>query len=162
MKDSNNNDMMLTVMPIEKKTDHGRRYHVYIEIRYERGNLSISGEEGPLRSGNSVGCGGQICQRLMGDKLGEDYQLVNQWTQEMYRKLLDIWDKWHLNDLHAGCEHQRSMGWEEDGYGMHPSEPCPICGYKYGTAWHKISVPEDVIEWLFSLPPAARPHPWHI
>lgn len=31
-------------------------------------------------------------------------------------------------------------------------KPCPICGYKYGTAWHKKDVPQDIIDWLFNLP----------
>lgn len=31
-------------------------------------------------------------------------------------------------------------------------KPCPICGYKYGTQWKTEKVPEDVIQWLFSLP----------
>lgn len=31
-------------------------------------------------------------------------------------------------------------------------KPCPVCGYKYGTSWLKENVPDDVIEWLFSLP----------
>lgn len=30
--------------------------------------------------------------------------------------------------------------------------PCPVCGYKYGTEWKKEEVPEDIIDWLFSLP----------
>ena len=25
-----------------------------------------------------------------------------------------IWKRWHLNDLRAGCEHQRAMGWGKD------------------------------------------------
>lgn len=34
--------------------------------------------------------------------------------------------------------------------------PCPICGYKYGTAWLKEDVPEDVIAWFDSLPEATN------
>ena len=30
--------------------------------------------------------------------------------------------------------------------------PCPVCGYKYGSAWQTEEVPKDVIEWLFDLP----------
>jgi hypothetical protein len=30
--------------------------------------------------------------------------------------------------------------------------PCPICGYKYGSAWLKEEVPAEVIDWLFALP----------
>lgn len=32
------------------------------------------------------------------------------------------------------------------------TKPCPVCGYKYGTAWLKEEVPEDIIKWLENLP----------
>lgn len=32
------------------------------------------------------------------------------------------------------------------------SKPCPVCGYKYGSAWIKEEVPKDIIDWLFNLP----------
>lgn len=31
-------------------------------------------------------------------------------------------------------------------------KPCPVCGYRYGTKWLTEEVPQDVIDWLFSLP----------
>ncbi len=34
------------------------------------------------------------------------------------------------------------------------SKPCPVCGYKYGSAWLKREVPEEVLEWLANLPDA--------
>ena len=32
------------------------------------------------------------------------------------------------------------------------SHPCPTCGYKYGSAWLKRDVPQDVLDFLRSLP----------
>ena len=32
------------------------------------------------------------------------------------------------------------------------TKPCPVCGYKYGTAWLKEEVPENIIKWLEDLP----------
>lgn len=29
------------------------------------------------------------------------------WNRAKAKKLLKIWDEWHLNDMQAGCEHQR-------------------------------------------------------
>jgi len=49
------------------------------------------------------------------------------------QKLKDLWTRWHLNDMRAGCEHQRALGWTS--YAEHPAEPCPECGYKFGSAW---------------------------
>ena len=153
--------MKLTVMPIKKKTWGGRTYYVHIQIESLGGRLTLHGVEGALASGNCLGgsCG-QIDMHLRHEKLGEDYELVPPWTEEMFRKLLDLWGKWHLNDLHAGCEHQRALGWEKDGYDKHPAEPCPVCGYKYGTGWHTVPVPDDVTTWLFALPKAAKPCKW--
>lgn len=53
-----------------------------------------------------------------------------------------------------GFEKTKMLGWLRPD--EHPDgilcRPCPVCGYKYGTAWLTEKVPEDVIEWLFSLP----------
>lgn len=37
---------------------------------------------------------------------------------------------------------------------------CPVCGYKYGTAWLKEDVPQDVIEWLKNLPETTEHPAW--
>lgn len=58
----------------------------------------------------------------------------------------------------------KTKGWcrEEE----HPDgllcKACPVCGYKYGTAWKKEEVPSDVIEWLYNLKggPAIIPSCW--
>ena len=39
-------------------------------------------------------------------------------------------------------------------------KPCPVCGYKYGTSWLKEEVPQDVIDWLFSLPETTVTPAW--
>jgi len=39
-------------------------------------------------------------------------------------------------------------------------KPCPVCGYKYGTAWQREEVPQDVLDWLFALPDAERTPAW--
>ena len=68
------------------------------------------------------------------------------WPRKRILKLLSIWERWHLNDMQAGCEHQRTLGWTS--YDEHPSEPCPTCGYKYGSAWLYESLPQDVIDFI--------------
>ncbi len=77
------------------------------------------------------------------------------WDADRVRRMLDTWDRWHLNHLRAGCEHQRALGWAS--YDEHPSEPCPVCGYKYGTAWLREDLPPDVAEeigagWIKEVP----------
>lgn len=49
-------------------------------------------------------------------------------------------------------------------YSEHPlgfiGRSCPVCGYKYGTSWIKEEVPQNVIEWLFSLPKSETQPAW--
>lgn len=40
------------------------------------------------------------------------------------------------------------------------TKPCPMCGYKYGTAWNTVEVPQEVIDWLFALPKSQRTPAW--
>lgn len=102
-------------------------------------------------------------------------------TSDERDELVMTWRRWHLNDMRAGCEHQREQGWDKqpidptkptDTYGRHfegqqqdswnllgwvrPDEhpdglltkPCPVCGYKYGSAWLTEELPESVREWF--------------
>lgn len=48
----------------------------------------------------------------------------------------------------------KTLGWlrpEEHPDGI-LCKPCPVCGYKYGSAWKTEEVPIEVINWLFALP----------
>lgn len=87
------------------------------------------------------------------------------------KRIVEIWQRWHLNGMQAGCEHQREWvneripseelpnryaNKDKDGiYAIwvkpseHPkgllTKPCPICGYKYGTAWLMEQLPDEII-----------------
>lgn len=50
--------------------------------------------------------------------------------------------KWHLNDMHAECEHQEARG---ETWTSHPSARCPDCGYILGSAWLKRELPPEII-----------------
>ena len=183
----------------------GGRFHpdIFCKIEYtEDGRLSISGVVGPRPNGNCVGSCGQIdCgfehrnashhdaryDNLISPKAIE---FAEGWNTEKWYTFLEVWEVWHLNDLSAGCAHQKAFGWDKEpidpekpttAYGCHYpgqkraswnlkawvypphgylTKPCPICGYEYGTAWHKEEVPADVIEWLEGLPPADKTPAW--
>lgn len=67
---------------------------VYVEIEFDGKRLSISGIAGPS-------CG-QIQEPT-------DWVAFEPgWSQELTSKLWSIWRTWHLNDMHAGCQHQRA------------------------------------------------------
>lgn len=131
--------------------------NVFCEIEFKDGGLSISGVEAPLQSGNCRGSCGQIGTSLNAENFNG---FAPGWTRAKTMIFLHIWKKWHLNDLKAGCEHQRWLGWEEEGYDKHPSEPCPICGYKFGSAWNREEVPQNVLDFLFSLPDTDKTPAW--
>ena len=154
------------------------RSNIYckIEIRQLGDNpsaeLSISGVIGPLPSGNARGGCGQIDMEFAhkdptdNDKRyselikPEQIKFAQGWTAALWLNFLDVWKKYHLNDTHAGCEHQRNLGWEREGYDKHPSEPCPTCGYKFGTAWKSEQVPQSVIKFLNALPESTKTPAW--
>lgn len=85
------------------------------------------------------------------------------------QKLRAIWEDWHLNDMQAGSPMQtaylkahpvdrtnhytaatealKAAGLNPDANFIHAGKP-----YKYGTAWLKVEVPDDVAQWLNNLP----------
>ena len=114
----------------------------YAKIRYDGKRLSISGVIGPMRSGNCKGSAGQCVEEI---RKGIP---TKEWNREMLDKFCDIWERWHLNDLHAGCEHQRDF--EKEPYEKHALEVCPVCGHKYGSDWQREELPQEVIDMIKS------------
>lgn len=71
------------------------------------------------------------------------------WDAAKRDRLLAIWKEWHLNHMQAGCAHQ-TVEYEQDRYGrtvpsLDKTEPCPITGYRYGSAWLVIPLPTEII-----------------
>lgn len=68
----------------------------------------------------------------------------------------------YTNDHYNRASETKTAGW------VYPSEhpeglltkPCPECGYKYGSAWRKEDVPEEVLEFLRSLPSTDKTPAW--
>lgn len=56
--------------------------------------------------------------------------------------------KWHLNDMHAECEHQEARG---ENWSTHPDVVCPECGHKLGSSWLKRALPLAVVEWVMGM-----------
>ena len=78
---------------------------VEIEVKVRDGNLSITG--------SSRYSFGQIDDELR--KRIDEINFKNGCNREKLLKLLDIWDKWHLNGMHPECEHQMELGWDKEG-----------------------------------------------
>ena len=156
-----------------------QRIDIFCKIAYRGGRLSISGVEGPLANGNARGSCGQI---IMGfkeyDQRGyqsiNDIDLAPEWTRPMIIRFFDTWDRWHLNDMRAGTvsqtEYLRRIGGEYPGYPLSYYEWAserlalvglnPDGGYSYGHAWLRESVPDEVIDFLGSLPYSDKTPSW--
>ena len=68
--------------------------------------LSICGVEGPQPNGDAYGSCGQI--------IGLPWPLVDYapgWDAATVERFRATWDRWNLNDMRAGCEHQRAAQW---------------------------------------------------
>lgn len=151
-----------TIKPI--KTAEG---YTYITIEWDdvKKNLSITGVEGPKANGNAFGSCGQIIMHewdVTEYCEGYDFDIV--------ARIRDVWNRYHLNYMQAGSPAQ--MAWLEANpitdrmnyytaatgalaaAGLNPDPNYIHNGkpYKYGHAWLRIEVPQDVIDWLFSLP----------
>lgn len=125
---------------------------VDLDIKIENGRLSIVGwaytGEKLLKSEKNLISGGQC--------IDEARDLVPE-------KLLEIWERWHLNDLRAGTPAQEQalrevkhtfsrLDWYTDACNYLSSIDLLIDnGYKYGTAWLTEELPQDVIDYLEAL-----------
>lgn len=99
----------------------------------ENGNLVFS-SCGEIHGKNTAQCAGQCLDEII--KMFP--------RNKKLKRIYEISKRWHLNDLHAGCEHQRDF--EKEPYENHKDDVCPICNYKYGTAWKYEAIPQDVID----------------
>ena len=146
------------------KTPEG---HAFAKIKYSNGKLSISGAIGPKRNGDCTGSCGQWIMSAKPDEI----EPGKGWDAETVREFLQVWDKWHLNDMQAGSPDQtaelekhkfpgypvnhfewaqgvlRDAGLQPDKGYLHEGKP-----YYYGTAWLTVSVPDDALEFLRALP----------
>lgn len=78
----------------------GHAVFVQIEIEDKPGKGKVLSISGTCANG-----GGQIIEAV------RDVQaFATGWDSEKRDRLADIWDRYHLNDMQAGCEHQR--GWD--------------------------------------------------
>lgn len=99
--------MKRVINPCQCEVWNGKMERAFVEIVFEKGELSLHGVIGPRIGGNCLGAAGQCV-----DEIREGVP-IEEWTAEMLKDLCDIWDEWHLNDMRPYCEHQKEMGWRE-------------------------------------------------
>src|SRR4030095_5537016 len=78
--------------------------NVFATIEITNGRLSITGVEGPLANGNARGSCGQINDSIAADI--DRLEFAPGWTRDSVARFLEIWERWHLNDMRAGSPAQ--------------------------------------------------------
>lgn len=68
---------------------------------------------------------------------------------ERTKRIKEIWEEYHNNDMHLGCSHQREF--EKEPYSKHAGHICPVCNYEYGTKWIYEEIPSGIIKELAEL-----------
>lgn len=176
-------------MLIKKRLRPGRlttvakRGWIKVDVDFDGRRLSIQGEIGGEADGRIILEFKEFDDR--GSSSLDEIAPYEGWDPDQIRRLFEVWKRWHLNNMRAGCEHQRAEGWDSrpidpskplTAYGRHCegksaatwnmltwvkrdehpdgllARPCPVCGHKYGSAWLFEEVPEDVLNFLDSLP----------
>ncbi len=143
------------------RTEDGSRIYVDAELRttdrevqttaHEITNLqrfSMTGDAVAYRCKEPYSCGQNLYELLNVTKP------VKGITLEDLKALHDAWDTYHLNDMKALCDHQTAI-YEDTTYGkrldLDAIGPCPVSGYKPGSAWLATAVPDDVLERVFNI-----------
>ena len=170
--------MLKRTLSLGSFLDRGQRHAVEVEVNVtdkpDGAALSITSSVW-LLSRRDIIAGGQLQDSLL------DYLTEPAYKRSDVDRLLAIWQRWHLNDMRAGCEHQRAEQWDkrplfEDkplaAYVAHPDghhgwnmlvwvpekhggllgKPCDTCGYRYGSRWLYEPLPLDVVESLKAWP----------
>lgn len=119
------------------------RARVFVDAEWDGERLSLTGTviERGFRTARSTG------------QVTDDVRSISP-------RLADLWDRWHLNDMKAGCSHQEAryrddpdqrptwrngyVGSTGDTMGV-TSAGCNECGYVYGTSWNTEPVPPMVL-----------------
>ena len=178
----------MTVLDFRFKLGRYETSPVFVTIALQQSEqlrlrLSIMGEVNPR------GPWGQCVETV------RQTRPLRPFTQEDVDTVCDIWERWHLNDMRAGCMHQRALGWKvcpghydparkatcsapnyeeqdtlsladvqdlkdsllKDGVALVGKsryyicaedkvwQPCPVCGYKFGTHWLHEQLPVEVL-----------------
>lgn len=140
----------LSVELVHKFTEYERET-IWHQRTHSLTELSISANVG----GNSAGAYGGQCPEVLLEM--KDSVL----SVDELKKLKDIWDRWHLNDMHGECIHQDKAahcaevgGWlQGDEWTKMVEEQtakCPI-RYSYGSKWLVEPLPFEVVRFIQGL-----------
>lgn len=166
------------LMPGWAPGEHDKPAHkVFITVTLTESDgckrLSFTGVVGPYANGNAYGNCGQIVDSM------EIVKYAEGWGHGSVVRLVELWHRWHLNDMRAGSPRQEEFlrEWRKDHTYTYTSacDALSTIGllidsehlvdgkpYKYGTKWLYEEVPAEIIEEIFSFPESeyVLPGPW--
>ena len=129
----------------------GEKYYLSIELR-ERVN-GVSVEHKKLENYQELAFTGDLISKygsLSYERglisCGQNYEYLLEITEPAkgfnradIRRLYELWRAYHLNDMQSHCAHQdKAIKWDS-------VEPCPLTGYRAGSAWLVQELPAGVI-----------------
>lgn len=141
-KDADGLDVELSLTLKQDFTEYARetitheKTHAHTEISI---SVWVGGNSARAYGGQSI----EVLRTMKSSKL----------TDKELGELADIWERWHLNDLKAGCEHQESIPTNAENYGELADAQNAKCtaGYEYGSAWLIEVLPYSVIKFCVEL-----------
>ncbi len=84
------------------------RHHIYVNIKFDGKRLSITGDISNRSKTQLYACG-QIDMSIDPKKIN----YADTWNETRFTHFLAVWNRWHLNDMRAGCEHQE-RDWDKN------------------------------------------------
>jgi hypothetical protein len=109
-----------------KEKDH----QAVVTIELNDGKLSIAGVVGAMANGDCWGSCGQIDMSFTEIDAGGHLSLADvSGDRKTIARLLNVWRRFHSNDLQAGCIHQQREGWNKRP--IDPTKPLTAYGKHY-------------------------------
>ncbi len=100
-------------------TGYKAKADVTVEIDWDGKRLSICGDATRRGPGDRTDHAGQIVDSLL--------EMTTLYIPRSERdELVAVWRRWHLNDMRAGCEHQREAEWDKQV--IDPTKPADTYG----------------------------------
>lgn len=147
---------------IDLKEKNQQQKGVDLKLHENPVSLGISASLWNL-SRSDITQGGQMQDTLREEFNKGNLKLKSSISRDEFKKFLDIWDRWHLNDLNAGTSKQRKLIEEHkddpkyanlDKFLDRPKailtdfKAEPDNGYSYGSAWLYEPLPKDVVNFI--------------
>ncbi len=167
-------------LKIKLETEKGKDQKGVDGITYEN-PLTLSISDSIWQRDESDSMSGGQGQDTLREALDDGkLEVGNGISNSEFEKLLDIWDRWHLNDLKAGTSRQRKIIEEHEDEAKynkfdkfldrpvailedHDAQPDTETsgfgkdGYKYGSQWLYEPLPDDVIEFVEEIQQKLQP-----